>query len=46
VTNHTVPTDILLDDLTFTPLIILTVVAAALTACGLVFYKNRDTVMA
>ena len=35
-----------LDDVTAAPLIILTVIAAALTAAGFVFYKKRDTVTA
>ncbi|MCL1834665.1 MAG: hypothetical protein FWG48_00755 [Oscillospiraceae bacterium] len=32
-----------LDDMTFAPLIILTVIAIALTAAGFTFYKKRDT---
>ena len=35
-----------LDDMTFTPLIVLTVIAVALTAAGFVFYNRRDQVTA
>ena len=35
-----------LDDMTFAPLIILTVIAVVLTAAGFVFYKKRDSVPA
>ena len=35
-----------LDDMTYTPLIMLTVIAVILSAAGLIFFRNRDSVTA